>query len=70
MKAALDAAATIKGLLEMMFEVVSEWIAGFIADIEAEDGSGTPAPAARSITSSRRASSAGGHGRTCLLSSV
>jgi hypothetical protein len=39
LKAALDAAVSIKGLLEMMFEVVSDWIREFIDDIE-EDGSG------------------------------
>jgi hypothetical protein len=34
LKAALDAAVSIKGLLEMMHEVVSDWIEDFIQDIE------------------------------------
>ncbi|KAL4432560.1 hypothetical protein ABPG77_000497 [Micractinium sp. CCAP 211/92] len=69
LKAALDAAVTIKGLLEMMFDVTAGWIDSFLEDIEADDGSssgghatpgGPPATTPRSVSSSRRVSSAGG----------
>lgn len=46
---------TIKGLLEMMFEVVSEWIDDFLTDIEMCHNV-TPRP------NSRRQSSASGSG--------
>lgn len=59
---------TIKGLLEMMFDVTAGWIDSFLEDIEADDGSssgghatpgGPPATTPRSVSSSRRVSSAG-----------
>lgn len=82
LKAALDAAVTIKGLLEMMFDVVTDWITDFLEDIErVEDdsqqqqqngstgGGGQAVTPRSSAPPSRRASSAGGAASPLLLSS-
>jgi len=46
MRAGLQGTMRVKGLLEMMFEVLSDWIDAFIEDIEeveaSETGSTTP----------------------------
>ncbi|KAL4436854.1 hypothetical protein ABPG75_003993 [Micractinium tetrahymenae] len=82
LKAALDAAVTIKGLLEMMFDVTAGWIDSFLEDIEADDGSGgqgsgghsgpsgPPATTPRSASASRRVSSAGGVASPLLAASA
>ncbi|PSC74445.1 MAP kinase phosphatase with leucine-rich repeats 3 [Micractinium conductrix] len=79
LKAALDAANTIKGLMEMMFDVITDWIHSFIEDIEEAEAaghghgghgsahSGAPAVTPRSASASRRASSAGGATSPLLL---
>ena len=41
MRAGLQGTMRIKGLLEMMFEVLSDWIDAFIEDIEEVEGSET-----------------------------
>ena len=64
LKAALGASLTIKGLLEMMFEVVSEWIDGFLADIESGH-SVTPRPNSR--RQSAAAERGGAASNTCEL---
>eukprot|EP00887_Chlorella_sp_A99_P007916 scaffold12.g7916.t1 len=52
LKAALESTMTIKGLLEMMYEVISDWILEFLEDIEGADGVNiTPRPAPRRISS-------------------
>ena len=64
LKAALDAAVRIKGLLEMMFDVITDWVHDFICDVEAVDWQGTPTP--RTAPATRRVSSAGGRPRAGL----
>lgn len=51
----LDATMRLKGLLEMMFEVVTEWIGEFIEDIE---GIGSPKHATRRVNSASATPSA------------
>ena len=41
MRAGLQGTMRVKGLLEMMFEVLSDWIDAFIEDIEEVEGSET-----------------------------
>ena len=41
MRAGLQGTMRIKGLLEMMFDVLSDWIDAFIEDIEEVEGSET-----------------------------
>ncbi|KAI3425893.1 hypothetical protein D9Q98_007866 [Chlorella vulgaris] len=67
LKAALDAAVSIKGLLEMMFEVVSDWIREFIDDIE-EDGSVGGGGAAAAASGGGGGGTGGGIGGSSLHS--
>lgn len=41
MRAGLQGTMRVKGLLEMMFEVLSDWIDAFIEDIEEAEGTET-----------------------------
>jgi hypothetical protein len=63
LKAALEAAVSIKGLLEMMFERLSEWINEFIADIEEGEG-GPPAAAGSQASTPGPAAQPGGGERS------
>ena len=59
MRAGLQGTMRIKGLLEMMFEVLSDWIDAFIEDIEEVEGSETGNTTPKGSISPR--DSRGGH---------
>ena len=59
MRAGLQGTMRIKGLLEMMFEVLSDWIDAFIEDIEEAEGSETGNTTPKGSISPR--DSRGGH---------